>query len=95
MRTILAALLASVGVMFGGMGVANATTATDISSVPTATTTIVAQQDAADDDSDDTGLWGLAGLLGLLGLLGLKRRNEVDRRVGPATTQGPGPNPRV
>jgi LPXTG-motif cell wall-anchored protein len=47
------------------------------------------------DDGDDTGLWGLAGLLGLLGLLGLKRRNDVDRRVGTGNATGRGTDPRV
>jgi LPXTG-motif cell wall-anchored protein len=99
MRTIVAALLTSVGVLFGGIGVANATTGPDISSIPAATTTVVAQDDVADDDGDNTGLWGLAGLLGLLGLLGLKRRNDVDRRVGTGTGTGTaatrGADPRV
>ena len=94
MRTILAALLASVGVFFGGMGVANATPGPDMSTVPTATT-IVAEDDVAADDDDDAGLWGLAGLLGLLGLLGLKRRNDVDRRVGTGTAPGGTAGPRV
>ena len=95
MRTLLAASLASVGILFGGVGVANATTGPDMSSVPAATTTVVAQDDATSDDGDDTGLWGLAGLLGLLGLLGLKRRNDADRRVGAVAPQNPGTTPRV
>jgi LPXTG-motif cell wall-anchored protein len=65
-----------------------------MSTVPTATT-IVAEDDVAADDDDDAGLWGLAGLLGLLGLLGLKRRNDVDRRVGTGTAPGGTAGPRV
>jgi LPXTG-motif cell wall-anchored protein len=94
MRTIFAALLAVAAVSFGGAGVANATAVPDLSSAPLTTSTTLAA-DEAGDDGDDTGLWGLAGLLGLLGLLGLKRRNDADRRVTPATAQGRGTNPRV
>jgi MYXO-CTERM domain-containing protein len=94
MRAIVAALMVTVAVSFGGAGVANATTFSDSSKVPVATTTTLAQQDE-EADGDNTGLWGLAGLLGLVGLLGLKRRNDVDRRVGPAAAPGRGTNPGV
>ena len=59
--------------LFGGAGVATATTF----EAPATTTTTVAQQ-AEDDDSGDNGLWGLLGLLGLAGLIGLKRRKDAD-----------------
>jgi LPXTG-motif cell wall-anchored protein len=94
MRAIVAALMVTVAVSFGGVGVANATTLSDSSTVPVATATTLAQQEA-EDDGDNSGLWGLAGLLGLLGLLGLKRRNDVDRRVSLAAAPGRGTNPGV
>jgi len=94
MRTILAALLAAGAVSFAGAGVANATAVPDLSSAPLSTSTVLAA-DEAQDDSGDNGLWGLAGLLGLLGLLGLKRRNDVDRRVGTGTATSRGADPRV
>jgi MYXO-CTERM domain-containing protein len=94
MRTIIAALLATAAVSFGGAGVANATAVPDLSSASLSASTVLAA-DEAEDDGDDTGLWGLAGLLGLLGLLGLKRRNDVDRRVTTATAPGRGTDPRV
>lgn len=94
MRTIIAALLTTAALSFSGAAVANATTVPNLSNVPVATSTTLAQEQA-EDDGDNTGLWGLAGLLGLLGLLGLKRRNDVDRRVGPASAPGRGPNPGV
>ncbi|MGV0720573.1 WGxxGxxG family protein [Mycolicibacterium elephantis] len=59
--------------LFGGAGVATATTL----EAPVTTITTVAQQ-AQDDDSGDNGLWGLLGLLGLAGLIGLKRRKDAD-----------------
>jgi MYXO-CTERM domain-containing protein len=61
--------------LFGGVGVASASTL----EAPASTTTTLAQaQDSQDDDNGDNGLWGLAGLLGLLGLAGLKRRKDAD-----------------
>jgi MYXO-CTERM domain-containing protein len=75
--------------MYGGAGVANATTVE--SPVPASTTTTLAQTGDTAHDSDKTGLWGLAGLLGLLGLAGLKRRN--DQPV--AGTPGYGTPPRA
>ena len=98
MRRILAALLTISALSLGGAAVANATTGPNLSGVPVATSTTLAQgeaQETAGDDGDNTGLWGLAGLLGLLGLLGLKRRNDVDRRVGPAAAPGRSTNPGV
>ena len=70
--------------LFGGAGVANASTF----EAPATTTTTIAQE-AEHEDGDNTGLWGLAGLLGLLGLAGLKRRKDVDypaNRAGGAVT---------
>lgn len=75
--------------MFGGAGVANATSF----EAPSTTTTTVAQEAAQEEDGDDTGLWGLAGLLGLVGLVGLKRRKDADypaNRTGGTVT-----NPRA
>jgi MYXO-CTERM domain-containing protein len=58
--------------LFGGVGVANASTL----EAP-ATTTLAQAQDSQDDDNGDNGLWGLVGLLGLVGLAGLKRRKDA------------------
>lgn len=80
MREIIAAAAATGALLFGGAGVANATTTEYVPMQ--GTTTVQAQAEEAEDDGDKTGLWGLAGLLGLLGLLGLKRRN--DHRATPA-----------
>ncbi len=66
--------------LFGGAGVATASTF----EAPATTTTTVAQE-MQDDDSGDNGLWGLLGLLGLAGLIGLKRRKDADY---PATRGG-------
>jgi hypothetical protein len=88
MRTTLAAILATGTLLFGGVGLANAT----VESAPASTSTTTL---AADDgtDNDNTGLWGLAGLLGLLGLAGLVRR---DRRAGTGNAQmARGTDPRV
>ncbi|KUI28379.1 hypothetical protein AU196_17535 [Mycobacterium sp. IS-1742] len=84
MREIVAVAAATGALLFGGAGVANATT-TEYAPVQGPTTTLVAQADEQ-EDGDNTGLWGLAGLLGLLGLLGLKPKK--DRHV--ATTPAPG-----
>jgi MYXO-CTERM domain-containing protein len=90
MRKTLGVSLTALTLLFGGAGVAQATT--PIGPMPSSTTTTIAA-DTDDGDGDDTGLWGLAGLLGLFGLAGLKRRN--DRDVTAGTTAG-GPNaPRV
>ena len=78
-----------------GAGVANATPAPALPTGPAVTVKTLAADDMNSDDGDNTGLWGLAGLLGLLGLLGLKRRNDVDRRVGTGTTPGGAAGPRV
>ena len=64
--------------LFGGAGVANASTL----EAPATTTTTLAQEH--DDHGGDNGLWGLAGLLGLLGLAGLKRRKDADYRANRA-----------
>jgi MYXO-CTERM domain-containing protein len=99
MRKIVATLLATAALSFGGAAVANAEPA-GVPTAPVATSTTVAQSDTAnnDDDSDKTGLWGLTGLLGLLGLLGLRRRPDVDRGVGTTgttTATGGAPGPRL
>jgi MYXO-CTERM domain-containing protein len=68
----------TVTLLFGGAGVATASTF----EVPATTTTTVAQAQEHEDDGGDNGLWGLAGLLGLIGLAGLMRRKNPDH---PAT----------
>jgi MYXO-CTERM domain-containing protein len=74
MRKTLGVSLTAVTLLFGGAGVAQATT--PVEPMPSSTTTLAA--DTEDDGSDNTGLWGLTGLLGLLGLAGLKRRNDAN-----------------
>ena len=88
MRNTLGVSLTALTLLFGGAGVAQATT--PIGPMPSSNTTTIA---ADTDDGDNTGLWGLAGLLGLLGLAGLKRRN--DRDVTAATTARGPSAPRV
>lgn len=85
MRRTIAIVSATGALLFGGAGVANATTST--APAPSSTTTTLADNNNSDDQhSDKSGLWGLVGLLGLGGLAGLKRRNNVaDTGVGPAT----------
>lgn len=79
MRRTIAVVSATGALLFGGAGIANATTEAP---APASTTTLA--DDGANNKSDDnTGLWGLAGLLGLFGLAGLKRRNDV--RPGATT----------
>ena len=90
MRKTLGVSLTALTLLFGGAGVAQATT--PIGPTPSSTTTTVAA-DPNEGDSDNTGLWGLAGLLGLLGLAGLKRRS--DRDVTAATTARGPSAPRV
>ena len=69
--------------LFGGAGVATASTFFEAPA--TATTTLAqAQEQAPEDDGGDNGLWGLAGLLGLFGLAGLKRRKDADYPVNRA-----------
>ncbi|OBJ54902.1 WGxxGxxG family protein [Mycobacterium sp. 1423905.2] len=88
MRKTLAVMCATGSLLFGGAGLANATTEV---TVPASTTTTVADNDANNNHSDKTGLWGLTGLLGLLGLAGLKRRNDVRPGAGTTTTTPRGP----
>lgn len=88
MRNAIAALIAAGAVSFAGAGVANATPTPALPTGPAVTSTTTIAADDVNDDNGDNGLWGLAGLLGLLGLLGLKRRNDVDRRVGTGTATG-------
>ncbi|MDT5048833.1 MAG: hypothetical protein QOG75_4727 [Mycobacterium sp.] len=89
MRKTLGVSLTALTLLFGGAGVAQATT--PIGPMPSSTTTTIAAD--TDDGDSDTGLWGLAGLLGLLGLAGLKRRN--DRDVTAGTVAGGPSAPRV
>ena len=86
MRKTLAVSMTALTLLFGGAGVAQATT--PIGPMPSSTTTTLAAD--TDGDSDNTGLWGLAGLLGLAGL---KRRN--DRDVTAGTTARGSNAPRV
>lgn len=81
MRKTLGVSATALALLFGGTGIAQATTPIDPMPAST-TTTLAAETD--EGDSDKTGLWGLAGLLGLIGLAGLKRRN--DRDVTAAST---------
>ena len=81
MRKTLGVSMTALTLLFGGAGVAQATTS--IGPMPSSTTTTIAA-DTDDGDSDNTGLWGLAGLLGLFGLAGLKRRNDRDVTAGTA-----------
>ena len=90
MRKTLGVTLTAAALMFGGAGVANATTPAP---VPSSTVTTLAENTDTNQKSDKTGLWGLVGLLGLLGLAGLKRRNDTDAAAGSAA-RGPGA-PRV
>lgn len=85
MREIVAVAAAAGALLFGGAGVANATT--EYAPVQGPTTTVVAQAEEQ-EDGDNTGLWGLAGLLGLLGLIGLKRRK--DNHGGTPAPGAPG-----
>jgi MYXO-CTERM domain-containing protein len=89
MRKAIAILGMTGALIFGGAGLAHATTY----DAPTPATTTTLAQAQVEDDGDNTGLWGLAGLLGLLGLLGLKRRN--DHVVTSAPTTGYGNAPRT
>lgn len=87
MRKAIAIASATGALLFGGAGVANATTPS--APAPSSTTTTLADNNntTTDQHSDKTGLWGLVGLLGLGGLAGLKRRRDTDvgTGVGPAT----------
>lgn len=91
MHKSLAVGAVTLGLLFGGAGVANATDLT----VPATTTTTVAQEAGQEQESDNTGLWGLAGLLGLLGLLGMKRRKDTDHPVARNTGTTNPPPPRA
>ncbi|MGV0788650.1 WGxxGxxG family protein [Mycolicibacterium sp. XJ2] len=91
MQKSLAVGAVTLGLLFGGAGVANATDLT----MPATTTTTVAQEVEQEQESDKTGLWGLAGLLGLLGLLGMKRRNDTDHTVARNTGTANPPPPRA
>jgi MYXO-CTERM domain-containing protein len=84
MRKTLAITAATGALLFGGAGVANATS--HEVQAPAATTTSVAETSDANNTnhSDKTGLWGLLGLAGLAGLAGLRRRH--DAHAAPGTT---------
>lgn len=85
MRKTIAVVLSTGALLFGGAGIANA--AVESSTIPSSTTTVVAQPDNDQNQkSDKTGLWGLLGLLGLGGLAGLRGRRAT---AGPAAA-GPG-----
>jgi hypothetical protein len=74
--------------LFGGAGVATASTL----DAPATTTTLAQAQEAPEDDGGDNGLWGLTGLLGLIGLAGLMRRKDADypaNRGGGTITNNP------
>jgi hypothetical protein len=73
MRKTLGVSVSALTLLFGGAGVAEATT--PAGPTPSSPTTTVAA-DTDNGEHDNTGLWGLAGLLGLVGLAGLKRRND-------------------
>jgi LPXTG-motif cell wall-anchored protein len=92
MREIVAVAAATGALLFGGAGVANATT--EYAPVQGPTTTLVAQADDQ-EDGDNTGLWGLAGLLGLLGLLGLKKRKDTHAVAPAPGAPGYGTPPRA
>jgi LPXTG-motif cell wall-anchored protein len=77
--------------LFGGAGVANASTI----EAPAQTTTTTLAADNGDDDNGDNGLWGLVGLLGLAGLLGLKRRKDADYTATGAGGTIPNTPPRA
>ena len=86
MRKTLVMACTTGALLFGGAGIANATTVPS-APIPTSTTTTVADPDTTEHhDSDKTGLWGLTGLVGLLGLVGLKRRNDPSAAAGPGAT---------
>ncbi len=91
MRKTIAVISATGALLFGGAGVANATTQS--APAPSSTTTTLADNNSnsnTDQHSDNNGLWGLLGLLGLGGLVGLKRRKDTDAFTGAGTTTTPG-----
>ena len=92
MRKPLVIGVTSLALLFGGAGVANATTPN--TPAPVSTTTVLAQDDAKDDGGDN-GLWGLAGLLGLVGLAGLMRRRDTGHTAAPGGITGGGTAPRA
>ncbi|MDT5094703.1 MAG: hypothetical protein QOH60_4066 [Mycobacterium sp.] len=86
MRKTVAVISATGALLFGGAGVAQATTG---SPAPASTsTTLAADDNNGDQGSDKTGLWGLLGLLGLGGLAGLKRRNDAHTDAGTVAAPG-------
>lgn len=94
MRKFVAVSCTTLGLLFGGAGVAHATSTPDLHSAPAATSTLAADENA-NDDSGDNGLWGLTGLLGLLGLIGLRRRNDAHPGVAANPAVGGSTTPRA
>lgn len=88
MRKAIAVISATGALLFGGAGVANATTVQS-APAPSSTTTTLADNNN-DQHSDNSGLWGLLGLLGLGGLVGLKRRRDTNAVTGVGTTASRG-----
>src|SRR5581483_10004167 len=89
MRKTLAITAATGALLFGGAGVANASSP----AVPaSASTTTVAQtgDNTNTNHSDKTGLWGLLGLAGLAGLAGLRRRNDAPAVTGTTAPRAHG-----
>ncbi|OBH03566.1 MULTISPECIES: WGxxGxxG family protein [unclassified Mycobacterium] len=88
MRKTIAVISATGALLFGGAGVANATT--QAAPAPSSTTTTLADNNNDQHSDNNNGLWGLLGLLGLGGLVGLKRRKDTDAVTGLGTTTTPG-----
>lgn len=91
MRRTIAVISATGALLFGGAGVANATTQ-GVPASSSTTTTLADNNNGQNTDqhSDNNGLWGLLGLLGLGGLVGLKRRRDTDTVTGVGTAATPG-----
>jgi MYXO-CTERM domain-containing protein len=86
MKKTLAVGATTLTLLFGGAGVATAST------LEAPATITLAQAQEHEDDGGDNGLWGLAGLLGLVGLAGLMRRKNADypaNRAGGTITNNP------
>lgn len=98
MRRTIAVTAATGALLFGGVGVANATAPS--AAAPSSTTTTLADNNADNNGdnhhSDKTGLWGLVGLAGLFGLAGLaRRRTEPNIGAGTVGPSTPGQTPTV
>ena len=90
MHKTIAIVSATGALLFGGAGVAGATSQGAPTPQPTVTTLADNTSHDTDHDNGDYGKWGMFGLLGLFGLAGLKRRNTTDAAVnaGPTATSG-------